>query len=189
MKDLRSFFADGWNPHGCKAASRFALFIRHDLLTQERTITRLCAAWREQAFVTAYLESDAPFVQNLSMLENLWLPVTWRRSVSTASIVQKSEQLLPLLGWSKRDLHQLMSCRPGDLAPNLIGKLQLLRAALMEPEWVIIDPSWFLNPLLPCQQSVELAEALIGNSKWLLLWESEGLPLPSEVTWVRIDMI
>jgi hypothetical protein len=189
MKSRLPLFANGWTPHQCQPSSRFALDSGNNAFTREGIIDKVCAAWHRQFSATSYLESTSPFIQNLSMLENLWLPTSWHKPFDLSLIPQLSEQHLPLLGWSRSDLYQLLDCRPGDLTPALIGKLQILRAALLNPDWIIIDSSWFLDPLLPIDQSLQLTNAMLGASRWLLIGDLEFLVLPNEVAWVKIKLL
>lgn len=183
-------FAGGWSPAPAQVApgARLVLPLAGEGMVFERQIDRLCAHWNGQPFVTAYLDASAPFLENVSILENLWVPLAWRRRIRPAALVQRAQRLLPLLGWDEADLRRLLACRPGDLSPPVIGRAVLLRAALAEPDWLLIEPGWFERPLLPPAQVSGLVEALLGPCRWLLLWPQARQPLPPAVSWNTIQL-
>lgn len=182
-------FKQGWTPEQTVASSRFVLSIRGEPQVRDKTVDWLCRAWNKQALVTTYLTGVAPFLENLTMLENIWLPLTWRRQTTLKQVMRKAESKLSLFGWSQAELARLMQCRPGDLPHSVVGKAQLLRASLSDPDWVLIDASWFLTPHLPLEKSIDILNNLLAKSRWLLFWPPETMPLPGGVVWDKIELI
>lgn len=182
-------FAGGWHPAHVPPAVRLVLPIRAEGPAFERCVDALCAAWNGLPQATAYLDATAPFLENVSLLENFWVPLAWRGPITLQQIVQRALPQLPLLGWTAQDLQRLLSCRPGELSPGVTARAVLLRAVLMEPAWLLIEPGWFERPLLPADQLVALVQALLGQTRWLLLWpHSRCDALPPGVAWHTIQL-
>lgn len=181
-------FDAGWTPAQAAAGARLLLPLSGDGLAFERQLDRLCAAWNHRPFSSSYLDATAPFVENVSMLENLWLPLAWRRGIRPGDVARRALPLLPLLGWSADDLRRLLLSRPGDLPPPVLARALVLRAALARPDWLLIEPGWFARPLLPLETSIALLQALLGDARWLLFWPAGRTPLPASVNWHTIQL-
>jgi len=181
-------FASGWTPESCKKEARCVLLLPAQADHFELSVDSICELWNQQSFRTAYLDVKAPFLENISILENLWLVLANRRSVALEQIIQNADHLRPLFRWSENDLQHLLSSRPGDLSATLQGCAVLLRSMLMEPDWLVINHSWFQRPLLPRSQVLSLLQHALGGSRWLLLWPDDQSPLPPEVSWNRIPL-
>jgi len=181
-------FAGGWTPAQVAERARLVLPLPGHGMAFERQLDHLCAAWNAQPFRTAYLDASAPFLENVSILENIWVPLAWRRSIGWAEVVRRAGRYRDLFGWSERDLRHLLASRPGDLPPAVLACAVLLRAVLMEPEWLLIEPGWFARPLLGPEHIVALLERALGCSRWLLLWPQGQEPLPPEVGWHTIQL-
>jgi len=156
---------------------------------RDRHVDALCHFWHRQWSTTAYLGAHAPFMENLSMLENFWLPLAWKRSWPLKRIYVQSRPHLSLLGWSDLEFERLMLCRPGDLPPAVLGRAQLLRASISKPDWLLIDASWFERPLLPLEQALFYAHGLLGDSRWLVFGPLSSPPLlPEDLPCSRIRL-
>ncbi|MEB3235574.1 MAG: hypothetical protein VKM98_09110, partial [Cyanobacteriota bacterium] len=135
-----------------------------------------------------YLDATAPFLENVSILENIWVPLAWRRSFALAQVVSRARRHGALFGWSEVDLQRLLASRPGDLPPAVLACAVLLRAVLMEPDWLLIEPGWFERPLLAPEHLVSLVQSALGPCRWLLLWPQGQEPLPAGVPWHTIQL-
>lgn len=154
----------------------------------ERQVDAACRHWNRRLKPCTFLAATAPWLENISMLENLWLPLAWRRPLRLGELVRRARQHLPALGWSEQDLQRLLPSRPGDLPPAVLARALLLRAALAEPDWLLIEADWFSRPLLPPERNLALLEALLGEARWVLLWPAGRAPLPSGVSWHTISL-
>jgi len=181
-------FASGWTPESCKPGARCVLLLPAQDDYFDLCVDSICELWNQESFRTAYLDVKSPFLENISILENLWLVLANHRSVTLEQIIQNAGYLRPLFCWSESDLHHLLSSRPGDLSSTLQGCAVLLRSMLMEPDWLVINHSWFQRPLLPRSQVLSLLQHALGGSRWLLLWPDDQSPLPPEVSWNRIPL-
>lgn len=181
-------FSDQWTPLDAPPGARLVLRLDADQEAFERQVDRLCRRWHAQAFSSSYLDGTAPFLQNLSMLENLTLPLAWRRGLTLPLVLRRAQPYLESLGWSPRDLQRLCRCRPDDLSDAQRVRAVLLRAALAAPDWLLIDPGWFEHSPLPLPQLIGLAEAVLGQSRWLLFWPASQVPLPGPVHWHTIQL-
>ncbi|MBM5801197.1 MAG: hypothetical protein FJ077_10275 [Cyanobacteria bacterium K_DeepCast_35m_m2_023] len=180
--------AAGWTPQQVASPARLVWPLPGEGAVIEGQIDRICACWNNQPFVTSYLDASAPFLENVSILENIWVPLAWRRRVRPIELIRRAQRLLPPLGWDGDDLRRLLACRPGDLTPAVLGRAVLLRAALANPDWLLIEPGWFERPLLPPHELTSLVQSLLGECRWLLLWPAQRQPLPSGVSWHTIPM-
>lgn len=181
-------FAAGWTVAQAAAGARLVLPLAGDAQAFERQVDRCCASWNRQPFSCTYLDAAAPFVENVSMLENLWLPLAWSRGIRPAQVVSRAQPYLQPLGWSPQGLRRLLQCRPGDLSPPALARAVVLRAALSRPDWLLIGPAWFQQPLLPVQQGLDLLDALLGGCRWLLFWPAGLDALPAQVRWHTIQL-
>lgn len=179
-------FAGGWAPGQVAEGARLVLPLPDQGPAFEQAVNALCAAWNAQPFHTAYLTSTAPFLENVSILENLWIPLAWRRSESLAEVARKARRHLDLFGWTEPDLRHLLASRPGDLPAAVLGCAALLRALLMDPDWLLLEPGWFQRPLLGGDHNLSLLESALGRARWLLLWPGDQGPLPPGVPWHTI---
>lgn len=178
----------GWNPAQVAPGARLVLPLRGDGEALEQAIDAVCAHWHGQPGCTAVLDCSAPFLENVSILENLWVPLTWRRPLAVAEVARRARQHLGALAWTEADLRRLLACRPGDLPPQVLTKAVLLRAALANPDWVLIEPNWFDQAQASADALPGLMEGLLGGSRWLLLWPSFRAALPPGVLWHTIQM-
>ena len=181
-------FANDWTPQDVADGARLVLQLELEAAAQPPCIDALCRWWHQQPWRTAYLTASAPFLENISMLENFWLPLAWRRATPLAQVLSRATRHLPALGWNQQDLQRLLACRPGDLPPQVLARAVLLRAALLDPAWVLIEASWFERSLLPPAQRFELTEQLLGASRWLLVGLQPEMPLPAPVAWHTIAL-
>lgn len=185
---MAPLFSGGWMPQQAPLGARLMLHFSEAAPQRDRQIDSLCRFWHRQFVATAYLETRAPFLENLSMLENFWLPQAWKRPCPLKRIYAQARPYLALLGWSELEFQRLMLCRPGDLPPAVLGRAQLLRAAISRPDWLLIDGNWFERPLLPLDQATDLAQALLAESRWLVLGSPLSAPLPGGAIWSTIEL-
>lgn len=181
-------FAGGWRPGQVAEGARLALPLTNQGDAFDQAVNAVCAAWNAQPFQTAYLTSTAPFLENVSILENLWIPLAWHRSQPLAEVIRRARRHLDLFGWSEQDLRHLLASRPGDLPVAVLGCAALLRALLMDPDWLLLEPGWFQRPLLGADHNLPLLEAALGRTRWLLLWPGDQGPLPPGVPWHTIRL-
>lgn len=181
-------FAGGWLPGPVAEGARLVVPLPDQAAAFEGAVDHLCAFWYRQPFRTAYLTVRAPFLENVSILENLWIPLAWQRSLPLAEVARHASRHRDLFGWSEPDLRHLLASRPGDLPEPVLGCAVLLRALLSEPDWVLIEPGWFAKPLLPPSQGLALLEQGLGRARWLLLWPEQQAPLPPGVPWNTIQL-
>lgn len=181
-------FAGGWSPAAVADGARLVLPLPQHGVAFEQAVDRLCAHWQSQPFHTAYLGVSAPFLENISILENLWLPLAFQRSLSVAEVARRAALQRHLFGWSELDLRHLLASRPGDLPAAVLGAAAVLRAALIDPDWVLIEPAWFARPLLGADHVLSLLEQCLGKARWLLLWPADQTTLPPGVGWHTIQL-
>jgi len=181
-------FAGGWTPRQAQPGGRFILELSDPSPLRDRRIDALCRSWHRNTVFTAYLETRAPFMENLSMLENFWLPQAWKRACTLRRIYEQAQPYLPCLGWSEREFERLMLCRPGDLPPAVLGRAQLLRATINRPDWLLMDANWFERPLMPLDQAMGLVNELLPESRWLVFGPLSSAPLHGGCIWSKIQL-
>jgi len=181
-------------PHQNKPALTKA--IRYHLTCDSSDIQhyldRICAKLSRAKLPYGFLSpGENSLLANISVAENLWLPAAWRQRIPAALLGQRLQGLIQCLPVDHRPdlatLTALMSARPGQLVLRQRWLIVLLRAALVEPVWVVLDPDW-LQPNVdpgPCMPASAM-EALLGRASWIIPAGREQV-LAGPWSWVRIE--
>lgn len=158
----------------------------------QRHLDRICAKLSRTKLSYGLLSAgENSLLANISVAENLWLPAAWRQRIPAALLGQRLQGLIQHLPVDHRPdlatLTALMSARPGQLELRQRWLIVLLRAALVEPAWVVLDPDW-LQPNAepgPCMPAPAM-EALLGRASWIIPAGREQV-LAGPWSWVRIE--
>jgi hypothetical protein len=156
-------------------------------------IDRVCTMMHRAGTAYAYLSPQrGSLLSNITVYENLWLPLAWRKPLSSQRLQRKLAALIDSLPgeipFSSRDDTSFFSAYPDDLPTLQYCWAVLLRAALLSPRCLVIDAAWFF-PVSPEESCVapEVMEALFGSAAWLAL-VPYAATLAGPWDWTRISV-
>ena len=138
-------------------------------------IDRVCTTMLRAGIAYAYLSPQrGSLLSNITVYENLWLPLAWRKPLSSQRLQRKLAALIDSLPgetpFGSQDGTSFFSAYPDDLPALQYCWAVLLRAALLSPRCLVIDAAWFF-PAIPdeCCVAPAVMEALFGPAAWLAL--------------------
>jgi hypothetical protein len=136
-------------------------------------IDRVCTIMQRAGVAHAYLSPQrGSLLSNITVLENLWLPLAWRKPLSSQRVQRKLSALIDSLPgdtlFSSLDRDSFLRSYPDDLPSLHYCWAVLLRAALLSPRCLVIDAAWFF-PLIPeeCCVAPDVMEVVFGSAAWL----------------------
>lgn len=151
-------------------------------------LDRLCDKLRNACVAYGYLSAYAPLISTISVLENLWLPHAWQRGWSQRGVLHRIDAVLtrhqssPEPDQDILNLHKWMGLYPAELTAHQVEAAVIMRAALGQPEVVVMDAGW-----PTASRSMQLLEsaswwwvtpeldALIAPSGWITMPHDEAL--------------
>jgi ABC-type uncharacterized transport system YnjBCD ATPase subunit len=145
--------------------------------------SRICRRWRANAQAYAVLQSEAAFLSNLNVGQNLVLPSNWQQPQPAAQLLHQARELFQ--GWQLDGptLAELLPLRPYELSETSRRTLVLLQAALCQPQRLLILPDWFAEPPLEDTPWWQLQNRVFQSQQWLYL-ASRPATLTPAVAWV-----
>lgn len=96
----------------------------------------------QEAGRVAVLDAAGCLVSNLRVWENLILPAWYHRGGALADWEAPLSRLLDLAGLAQEESQRLLGSLPGMLTPDERRLLVLLRAAVLAPDYVLIESDW-----------------------------------------------
>jgi hypothetical protein len=136
-------------------------------------IDHLCDGLKRAGIDYAYLSPQrGSLLSNITVRENLWLPLAWRRPFPPQRLDQGLRDLIANLSGvgalTALDCDSFLKAYPDNLPIHQYCLAILLRAALLRPRWLVIDAGWFFPPI-PGEWCTPpaLMDALFASAAWL----------------------
>jgi hypothetical protein len=154
-------------------------------------IDQLCQSLRQRKVRHSYLSrKQGSLLSNITIYENLWLPLAWRKPCSAEQLNRQLTRLMDDLAGKRAPVFERqawLNSYPESLSPELYGWSILLRAALMRPHCLLIDPSWFFSPSpADCCGDPQVMETCFPEAAWLLLLPGEQ-SIADHWNWTRVS--
>ena len=146
--------------------------------------SRICRQLRAGQQAYAVLQTDAAFLSNLNMAQNLVLPCSWRQPQSAAQILQQAAQHFQAWQPDGPALSALLPLRPYELSETSRRWLVLLQAVLCQPRVLLLLPDWFAELPLADAPWWQLQQRVFASQQWLYL-ASRPATLTPAVAWLN----
>jgi hypothetical protein len=156
-------------------------------------IDHLCLTMQRLEIAHAYLSPQrGSLLSNITVYENLWLPLAWHRPLSSHRLERKLTALIESLPgetpFNILDEDSFLSAYPDDLTTHQYCWAVLLRAALLRPRCLVIDAAWFF-PVIRAEgcAAPEVMETLFASAAWVTV-VPYATTLAGCEDWTRIDL-
>ena len=154
-------------------------------------VDRVCTFLLQNQVTYGFLDSSpGSLVSNLTVIENLWLPVSWHRKLSVKGFYLKIDESAMCINEFIPDFNTLLCLMPSELTLYQRNFIVLLRAFIMHPEALIISSSWF-SFLSDCQDYMfaEAMQSLFPVCSWLLFSDAHPCVEFKNINWERCILL
>ena len=131
----------------------------------------------------AVLQTEAAFLSNLNVAQNLVLTSSWLRPRPAPQVLRQAAELFEAWQLAGPSLSALLPLRPFELSESARRLLVLLQAALSQPQVLLILPDWFVALPLEDAPWWQLQNRVFESQRWLYLASRPATLIPA-VPWV-----
>lgn len=145
----------------------------------------VCLQLQQSGTPFALLQVHAALISNINVRENLLLMSTWSTAQDAAQSMAQLSDLVAGWGLSHDLVDRLLLRRPAQLTDSELRLAVLLRAALVQPQVLVLLPDWFGHPPTDDDPWWLLQRQHFAHCAWCFVCDQKGVEPVSE-NWQRI---